>query len=76
MATTLTILDASDIDLIEDPVHNFLFGELLVLVVSINTAIKKVNPDDADDKFYGVRGLLAEFLNSAAKLGIQITAKS
>lgn len=75
MSTTVIKLDESDIDTKGDKVHGFLMGEILIAAILASGAVKKENPADPDDKLFGLRGLIAEFLNRAVEQGITITVK-
>lgn len=68
---TIRRFEASDIDT-KDPIHGFLFAELLIAAISASRWATD-DPDHADDKLWGTKKAIADFLSRAEERGISIT---
>ena len=66
---TFTEYEASDIDL-KDPVHAFLFGQMLIIAL---TRFESRPGDDPDDTMLPFLRQIADLLNSAQKAGLSIS---
>ena len=65
---TIHEYEAADIDL-KDPIHGFLMGQLLVVML---TGLKNQPDDPTDDPTFALKRNIANFLNAAQKAGITV----
>lgn len=71
---TIHEYEASDIDIKENKLHSFLMGQILIVALS-GKEMSKANPNDPEDKLYGINKVIAQFLTSMEREGFTITGR-